>query len=83
VRAGAAARDEPTTALDVTVQAQISGSCAICRSGSASRSSSSRHDLGVAAEIADDAAVMYAGRIVEQAPIRELFRRPGIRTPGG
>ena len=34
------------------------------------------HDLGVAAEIADDAAVMYAGRIVEQAPIRELFRRP-------
>jgi len=34
------------------------------------------HDLGVAAEIADEAAVMYAGRIVEQAPIRELFRRP-------
>src|SRR5205814_2211901 len=34
------------------------------------------HDLGVASEIADDAAVMYAGRIVEQAPIRELFRRP-------
>ena len=68
--------DEPTTALDVTVQAQI-----LCLLRDLQRRLGLAvifvtHDLGVAAEVADDAAVMYAGRIVEHAPITELFARP-------
>jgi len=68
--------DEPTTALDVTTQAQILdlmqklqqdfGSAIICIT----------HDLGVIAEIADDVVVMYAARVAEQAPVDNLFRRP-------
>jgi oligopeptide/dipeptide ABC transporter ATP-binding protein len=51
--------DEPTTALDVTIQAEIS------------------HNLGVIAETANRVAVMYAGRIVEESPVRPLFAQPG------
>jgi peptide/nickel transport system ATP-binding protein len=68
--------DEPTTALDVTVQAQILWLLRDLQKRFDLAVIFVTHDLGVAAEIADDAAVMYAGRIVEQAPIRELFRRP-------
>ena len=68
--------DEPTTALDVTVQAQILWLLRDLQRRLRLAVIFVTHDLGVAAEIADEAAVMYAGRIVEQAPIRELFRRP-------
>jgi peptide/nickel transport system ATP-binding protein len=68
--------DEPTTALDVTVQAQILWLLRDLQRRLGLAVIFVTHDLGVAAEIADDAAVMYAGRIVEQAPIRELFHRP-------
>jgi peptide/nickel transport system ATP-binding protein len=68
--------DEPTTALDVTVQAQILWLLRDLQRRLGLAVIFGTHDLGVAAEIADDAAVMYAGRIVEQAPIRELFHRP-------
>jgi peptide/nickel transport system ATP-binding protein len=68
--------DEPTTALDVTVQAQILWLLRDLQKRLDLAVIFVTHDLGVAAEIADDAAVMYAGRIVEHAPIRELFRRP-------
>jgi len=68
--------DEPTTALDVTVQAQILWLLRDLQQRLDLAVIFVTHDLGVAAEIADNAAVMYAGRIVEQAPIRELFRCP-------
>ena len=68
--------DEPTTALDVTVQAQILWLLRDLQQRLGLAVIFVTHDLGVAAEIADDAAVMYAGRIVEQAPIRHLFRTP-------
>jgi peptide/nickel transport system ATP-binding protein len=68
--------DEPTTALDVTVQAQILWLLRDLQKRLGLAVIFVTHDLGVAAEIADDAAVMYGGRIVEQAPIRELFSRP-------
>jgi peptide/nickel transport system ATP-binding protein len=68
--------DEPTTALDVTVQAQILWLLRDLQKRLDLAVVFVTHDLGVAAEIADFAAVMYGGRIVEQAPIRELFRRP-------
>jgi peptide/nickel transport system ATP-binding protein len=68
--------DEPTTALDVTVQAQILWLLRDLQRRLGLAVIFVTHDLGVAAEIADDAAVMYAGRIVEQAPIAELFARP-------
>jgi peptide/nickel transport system ATP-binding protein len=68
--------DEPTTALDVTVQAQILWLLRDLQRRLGLAVIFVTHDLGVAAEIADDAAVMYGGRIVEQAPVRELFRVP-------
>jgi len=68
--------DEPTTALDVTVQAQILWLLRDLQQRLGLAVIFVTHDLGVAAEIADDAAVMYGGRIVEQAPVRDLFRRP-------
>src|SRR5262245_56746747 len=68
--------DEPTTALDVTVQAQILWLLRDLQRRLGLAVIFVTHDLGVAAEVADDAAVMYAGRIVEQAPIREIFRAP-------
>jgi len=68
--------DEPTTALDVTVQAQILWLLRDLQRRLGLAVIFVTHDLGVAAEIADDAAVMYGGRIVEQAPVRELIRAP-------
>ena len=68
--------DEPTTALDVTVQAQILWLLRDLQRRLGLAVVFVTHDLGVAAEIADEAAVMYAGRIVERAPIGELFHRP-------
>jgi oligopeptide/dipeptide ABC transporter ATP-binding protein len=68
--------DEPTTALDVTIQAQI---LALLRDLQERFSMSLlliTHDLGVVAENAETVLVMYAGRIVEKAPVRELFARP-------
>ncbi|MBI4477321.1 MAG: ABC transporter ATP-binding protein [Acidobacteria bacterium] len=68
--------DEPTTALDVTIQAQI---LELLREMKARFSLSLlliTHDFGVIAETADRVAVMYAGRIVEEAPVRDIFRAP-------
>ena len=68
--------DEPTTALDVTVQAQVLD---LLRDMKAQFDLSLlliTHDLGVIAETADRVAVMYAGRIVEQGPVRDIFHRP-------
>ncbi|MGW3449294.1 dipeptide ABC transporter ATP-binding protein [Streptomyces sp. NPDC001076] len=68
--------DEPTTALDVTVQAQILGVLRTAQAETGAALVLITHDLGVVAGYADDVAVMYAGRIVEQAPAEELFARP-------
>ncbi len=68
--------DEPTTALDVTVQAQILD---LLGRFQAERSMSTlliTHDLGVIAESCDEVVVMYAGRVCEKAPVRELFANP-------
>jgi len=68
--------DEPTTALDVTIQAQI---LALMRRLQVETGMSIllvTHNLGVVAHHADDVAVMYAGRIVEAAPVRQLFAQP-------
>jgi peptide/nickel transport system ATP-binding protein len=68
--------DEPTTALDVTVQAQILELIARLKDELGMAVIVITHDLGVVAETADDIAVMYAGRIVERAPTRTVFRAP-------
>ena len=68
--------DEPTTALDVTVQAQILDLLAQLQHDSGSSVLLITHDLGVIAETCDEVCVMYAGRIVERAPIKELFSSP-------
>ncbi|MCA0401042.1 MAG: ABC transporter ATP-binding protein [Proteobacteria bacterium] len=83
--------DEPTTALDVTVQAQIMELIADLRREMGMSVVLITHDLGVVATTADRVAVMYAGRIVEEAPVADLFRNPShgytaglIRSlPGG
>nr|WP_091290474.1 ABC transporter ATP-binding protein [Amycolatopsis xylanica] len=69
--------DEPTTALDVTVQAQIMDLLAEIQAERNMGLILITHDLAVVAEVADRIAVMYAGRIVEQADVAELFRAPG------
>jgi oligopeptide/dipeptide ABC transporter ATP-binding protein len=71
--------DEPTTALDVTVQAQILELIDDLRRRSGMAVLLITHDLGVVSEYCDRIAVMYAGRIVETAPVRDLFRRPRHR----
>ena len=68
--------DEPTTGLDVTLQAQILDLLATLQRERAMGMILVTHDLGVVANRADDIAVMYAGRIVEQAPTKDLFPHP-------
>ncbi len=69
--------DEPTTALDVTVQAQIMDLLAELRRDLNMAMILITHDLGVVADVADRIAVMYAGRVVEQADVYRLYRAPG------
>jgi peptide/nickel transport system ATP-binding protein len=68
--------DEPTTALDVTTQAQILELMRDLRSEVDAAIVLITHDLGVVAELCDEVAVMYAGRIVERATVDELFAHP-------
>jgi peptide/nickel transport system ATP-binding protein len=68
--------DEPTTALDVTIQAQILDLLRALRAETGSAIILITHDLGVVAETCDDVAVMYAGQIVELAPAARLFSTP-------
>jgi peptide/nickel transport system ATP-binding protein len=68
--------DEPTTALDVTIQAQILALLADLQQRFATSILLITHDLGVVAENAQHVVVMYAGRVVERAPVRDLFARP-------
>ncbi|MCF6326707.1 MAG: ABC transporter ATP-binding protein [Devosiaceae bacterium] len=68
--------DEPTTALDVTIQAQILELLSDLKKELDMALILITHDLGVIAEAADDVAVMYAGRVVEEAPVLELFDAP-------
>jgi peptide/nickel transport system ATP-binding protein len=68
--------DEPTTALDVTIQAQILDTLKELQACMGSAVIMITHDLGVVAEVADRVVVMYAGRKVEEAPVAALFARP-------
>ncbi|GAB6902821.1 ABC transporter ATP-binding protein [Kineosporia succinea] len=68
--------DEPTTALDVTVQAEILDLIRGLQQEFGSAVIMITHDLGVIAELADDVLVMYGGKAVEHAPVRELFKAP-------
>src|SRR5437588_942036 len=69
--------DEPTTALDVTIQAQILELIKQLKSETGASVILITHDLGVIAGMTDHVIVTYAGRVFEQAPTRELFERPG------
>ncbi|WP_269853892.1 ABC transporter ATP-binding protein [Streptomyces sp. RPT161] len=68
--------DEPTTALDVTVQAQVMELLAELQREMHMGLILITHDLGVVADVADKIAVMYAGRIVETAPVHEIYKAP-------
>jgi peptide/nickel transport system ATP-binding protein len=68
--------DEPTTALDVTIQAQILDLMRELKDRTGAAIVLITHDLGVVAEMAERVVVMYAGRKVEEAPVTELFARP-------
>ncbi|WP_213770829.1 ABC transporter ATP-binding protein [Bradyrhizobium sp. dw_78] len=75
--------DEPTTALDVTIQAQILDLMKELQASSGMAMIIITHDLGVVAETADRVVVMYAGRKVEEAPVEALFERPLHRYTRG
>ena len=76
--------DEPTTALDVTIQAQVLELMRTLKEKLGAAIILISHDLGVVAEVCDEVAVMYAGEIVERAPVGELFDNPQRRyTMGG
>jgi len=68
--------DEPTTALDVTVQAQIMNLLGDLQHERKMGLILITHDLGVVADVADKISVMYAGRIMEQAPVSDIYARP-------
>lgn len=68
--------DEPTTALDVTIQAQILELMKSVKKRLGTAIMLITHDLGVVAEMADRVTVMYLGKVVEEAPVREIFRHP-------
>ena len=68
--------DEPTTALDVTIQAQILDLLRTLQSETGTAIVLITHDLGVVAEMADDVLVMYAGQVVEQASVNAIFSEP-------
>ena len=72
--------DEPTTALDVTIQAQILELIQRLKKELGMAVLLITHDLGVVAETADEVVVMYAGKVVERAAVSELFREPCIPT---
>ena len=74
--------DEPTTALDVTIQAQILELIRKLQKELGTTIIYITHDLGVVANVADRVAVMYAGQIVEIGMVNEIFFDPGIPTPG-
>jgi oligopeptide transport system ATP-binding protein len=69
--------DEPTTALDVTIQAQILDLIRKLKDETGTSVILITHDLGVVAGMTDDIVVMYAGKVFERAPTAELFERPG------
>ena len=69
--------DEPTTALDVTIQAQILDLLRKLQEERGMAILLITHDLGIVADMAHEVAIMYAGRIIEQAPVKELFRERG------
>jgi peptide/nickel transport system ATP-binding protein len=75
--------DEPTTALDVTIQAQILELMKQLQASSGMALIIITHDLGVVAETADRVAVMYAGRKAEEAPVEALFEQPLHRYTRG
>jgi oligopeptide transport system ATP-binding protein len=68
--------DEPTTALDVTVQAQIMGLLADLQRQRNMGLILITHDMGVVADVADRISVMYAGKVVEEAPVYDIYARP-------
>ena len=68
--------DEPTTALDVTIQAQIVKLMKELQTNSGTSIILITHDMGIVAEMADEIMVMYAGNVVEKAEKRELFKNP-------
>jgi peptide/nickel transport system ATP-binding protein len=68
--------DEPTTALDVTVQAQITELMSELQRETGTTLIIITHDLGVVADMADEVCVMYGGRVVEYAPVSEIYYRP-------
>ncbi len=68
--------DEPTTALDVTIQAQVLELMKKVRSSTGTAILLISHDLGVIADVCDRVIVMYAGRVVEDGDVRSIFRRP-------
>jgi oligopeptide/dipeptide ABC transporter ATP-binding protein len=68
--------DEPTTALDVTIQAQILDLMRTLREETGTAVILITHDMGVVAEVADEVAVMYSGRIVEHGPVHSIFEEP-------